>query len=488
MVTAKSTIRALVSSSICALAATSLTALPQVDSAKATQPGQDRALISIAMTKKWMVPRIRFASIVGTGTNILLEVTVRSSKKLRNRPSSFIEVSGGGARCVIARAGGVGRCSLILDGQSQQLSIRARAHINGKARQWSTPRRFRLDSSDPQPTPAPPPPAEATGFIGLQVIGPPLTCETGAGSDGLRIPIASTGPTALPAFLTRITTRLEVTPGTYSITPSEFTCEGVRFVPINSIITLEVRQFTTGYAFLAYSAVSTPVAPPLPAPGPAPAPPETDNSVSAMLHSLTVEKEIRLGYDRDLFRHWLDADSDGCDTREEVLIQESLSPVTTSSGCQIVSGRWLSVYDNEETMDPSTLDVDHMIPLAEAWDSGAHSWDSATREAFANDLGFAGSLIAVSASSNRSKGDRDPAEWTPPNANFLCTYVFTWISVKYRWSLSIDVTEKIALERSVDSCGNPDFDPPPRAVIATTPQAWSSNKAIPVSGSALPQR
>jgi hypothetical protein len=63
------------------------------------------------------------------------------------------------------------------------------------------------------------------------------------------------------------------------------------------------------------------------------------------------------------------------------------------------------------TTNASGFDVDHFVPLAEAWDSGAANWDSATRQAFANDLDFSMSLIAVTASSNRSKSDRDPAEW-----------------------------------------------------------------------------
>lgn len=98
-----------------------------------------------------------------------------------------------------------------------------------------------------------------------------------------------------------------------------------------------------------------------------------------------------------------------------------------------------------QSRNPSTFDIDHLVPLAEAWGSGANAWSAEQRTAFANDLGFRPSLIAVSASSNRSKGDRDPAEWMPPAANEHCRYLRTWVAVKTRWRLAIDVAEKRAL-------------------------------------------
>lgn len=162
-------------------------------------------------------------------------------------------------------------------------------------------------------------------------------------------------------------------------------------------------------------------------------------------------------------RHWIDADGDGCDTREEVLLEESTTPAQAGTGCRITGGQWVSAFDGAETLDPSTFDVDHMVPLAEAWDSGASAWSASTRQAFANDLGYSGSLIAVSASSNRSKGDRDPAEWLPPNSSFRCTYVLTWIAIKYRWSLSIDPVERGTLQQQVASCGDPTLALPARA-------------------------
>lgn len=186
-----------------------------------------------------------------------------------------------------------------------------------------------------------------------------------------------------------------------------------------------------------------------------------------VIKKLPVKAERRQGYNRSLFKHWVDADGDGCDTRQEVLIRQSLRRVSRGPGCRVTSGRWVSAFDGARTTNPSTFDIDHLVPLAEAWDSGAHSWDAATRQAFANDLGFEGSLIAVSASSNRSKSDQDPAEWLPPRTQYRCTYVTSWIAVKHRWSLAIDKRERDALRRSAKACGNPRIMLPPKAKVVT---------------------
>lgn len=81
--------------------------------------------------------------------------------------------------------------------------------------------------------------------------------------------------------------------------------------------------------------------------------------------------EVRTGYDRALFPHWIDADGDGCDTRREVLIAEAVEPPSIGAGCYLTGGRWLSLYGGIETTDPGTFDLDHVVALAEAWDSGA---------------------------------------------------------------------------------------------------------------------
>jgi hypothetical protein len=104
------------------------------------------------------------------------------------------------------------------------------------------------------------------------------------------------------------------------------------------------------------------------------------------------------------------------------------------------------------------LDIDHMVPLAESWDSGASTWSASERQAYANELGDARSLIAVFASSNRSKGDQDPAEWMPPAQDYRCTYATTWVAVKTRWGLSVDPAESEALEGILAGCPDPEIE------------------------------
>jgi len=157
-------------------------------------------------------------------------------------------------------------------------------------------------------------------------------------------------------------------------------------------------------------------------------------------------------YQRSLFKHWIDADRDKCDTRAEVLIAESLVEVQISSPCKVNIGQWYSKYDEKTIYVASLLDVDHMVPLKEAWESGASSWTPSRREAFANDLGFQDSLVAVSASTNRSKGDKDPSGWLPPSKGQTCDYVASWIGVKYRWDLTLDSVERSALARGLKTC------------------------------------
>ena len=165
-----------------------------------------------------------------------------------------------------------------------------------------------------------------------------------------------------------------------------------------------------------------------------------------VLAELRVAPEQRSGYDRDHFSHWSDLDGDGCDTRREVLIRDSRvqSTLDPNRTCWVVSGLWYSHYDGEWVEGPSSLDIDHLVPLAEAWDSGAHSWEPDRREEFANDEG---ALLAVTARSNRAKGASDPAGWMPSNEDFTCPYAAAWIAVKARWNLTMDHEESDFLQR-----------------------------------------
>ena len=165
-------------------------------------------------------------------------------------------------------------------------------------------------------------------------------------------------------------------------------------------------------------------------------------SALTVLAGIKVENERPQGYKRDLFKHWTDDDSDSCNTREEVLIQESRTPAQVDAyGCKVIAGDWFSEYDGLMHTDPAELDIDHFIPLKEAWDSGAWSWTSAQRQRFANDLSDSRSLIAVTARENRSKSDKDPSNWIPKRSAALCTYLSDWVAVKARWNLSMDSSE-----------------------------------------------
>ncbi|MGW7244648.1 HNH endonuclease family protein [Streptomyces sp. NPDC054804] len=170
------------------------------------------------------------------------------------------------------------------------------------------------------------------------------------------------------------------------------------------------------------------------------------------LAALPVADESRAGYSRDKFRHWTDADKNGCNTRAEVLLEEAVTAPEVGAKCALTGGSWYSPYDDRYLDSASKLDVDHLVPLAEAWDSGAFACTAKQREAYANDLDDSRALIAVSAASNRSKADKDPTDWLPPSDGYRCTYVTDWVTDKTRYQLSIDPAEQAALTERLDAC------------------------------------
>lgn len=176
--------------------------------------------------------------------------------------------------------------------------------------------------------------------------------------------------------------------------------------------------------------------------------------LTAAVDILPLAAEVRDGYERAAFKHWNAGDipGDGCNTRAEVLLSEAVDPPTVLAGCKLSGGRWWSYYDAQWMTSASGLDIDHMVPLAEAWDSGASQWTAERREAYANDLDAETSLVAVSAASNRSKADQDPAEWLPPAEEATCRYAAEWIATKLRWGLTVDAVESEALIQLADAC------------------------------------
>nr|WTB12005.1 HNH endonuclease family protein [Streptomyces antimycoticus] len=183
------------------------------------------------------------------------------------------------------------------------------------------------------------------------------------------------------------------------------------------------------------------------------APAETvTTTLQAAIHALPVAAEDRTGYERTKFKHWVDEDADGCNTRHEVLLAEAVEPPTVSGRCTITGGVWHSYYDDTDVPNARGLDIDHMVPLAEAWDSGASGWSAQERQNYANDLEDARSLVAVSAGENRSKADQDPREWLPTDPGARCRYIAEWTVVKSRWGLSTDPGEAAALTTLADDC------------------------------------
>ncbi|MFE3516076.1 HNH endonuclease family protein [Streptomyces sp. NPDC059166] len=174
------------------------------------------------------------------------------------------------------------------------------------------------------------------------------------------------------------------------------------------------------------------------------------STARSYLSQLTVAAEgSSSGYSRDKFPHWI-TQSGSCDTREVVLKRDGTG-VAQNSSCSATSGSWYSQYDGATWSAASDLDIDHMVPLAEAWRSGASSWSTAQRQSFANDL-TRPQLIAVTDNVNQSKGDQDPAEWLPSRTAYRCTYARAWVHVKHYYGLKVDSAEKSALQSVLNGC------------------------------------
>jgi hypothetical protein len=222
-------------------------------------------------------------------------------------------------------------------------------------------------------------------------------------------------------------------------------------------------------------------------------PPSTTvpGSLSALdiLATINVENEQQAGYDRTLFAYGDIVDNRGCNTRSVVLIEESVTPAQVDfSGCAVVAGDWLSAYDGVTWSDPGELEVDHVVALKEAWDSGAWAWTSERRSAYGNDVHDPRSLRAVTSSVNQSKGAADPSNWLPPDPSFVCTYLSDWISIKARWGLSMDSSEhgrirNVLTERCPDQMVAPwpETPPPAPANTAPPPPPVTAAPALPVA-------
>ena len=213
--------------------------------------------------------------------------------------------------------------------------------------------------------------------------------------------------------------------------------------PMYQKLALAVALCAAAGAFLVYQAA-------LPAPGTRPIP---EGASGELLEGLRVsEPEFAVRYDRNDWNHWTDADGDGCNTRFEVLIEESVNPVQVEAGCFITGGIWVSPFDGAVQTTPTDVDVDHLVPLANAHRSGGWAWTDADREFFANYLVDSNHLVAVTDEVNQEKGDSGPEKWRPSDRSSWCWYAESWIDVKATWSLSVTHAERDALAEMLETC------------------------------------
>lgn len=162
------------------------------------------------------------------------------------------------------------------------------------------------------------------------------------------------------------------------------------------------------------------------------------------------QKKANEKYTRKNWRHWIDNDGDCQNERHEILIASSKIPVTfkTKKRCKVLSGKWWGFYTKKYYYKSSDLDIDHVVPLKEAYLSGGNNWTKKQKKDFANDHE---NLLAVSKKANRNKGAKDIAHWLPQES-FICQYVDLWINIKNKYDLKMDNKEKNAIQKIKKSC------------------------------------
>src|SRR5918998_2414758 len=183
---------------------------------------------------------------------------------------------------------------------------------------------------------------------------------------------------------------------------------------------------------------------------------ESPDEASQALQELEVASPGSMSnYSRESFNHWSRANDFGwnapessCDAREAALIRDG-EDVEVGSGCKVTSGSWYDLYTDQTFTDPSDIDTDHVVALANAWRSGASAWDDWDRERYANDPEV---LLSVEDDANQSKGDKGPEAWKPPNEEVWCDYAEHWISIKDKYDLSVNPDEKAELEEILSTC------------------------------------
>ncbi|MDQ4064051.1 MAG: HNH endonuclease family protein [Actinomycetota bacterium] len=180
-----------------------------------------------------------------------------------------------------------------------------------------------------------------------------------------------------------------------------------------------------------------------------------DTSSEALKELEVAEPGSMSGYSRESFKHWSrandfgwDAPETSCDAREAALIRDGEN-VEVGSGCKVTSGSWYDPYTTNTYTDPQEIDIDHVVPLANAYRSGASSWSDEERQRYANDPDV---LLSVEDDANQQKGDKGPEAWKPPNEDEYCDYAQRWISIKSKYDLTVNADEKAELEDMLGAC------------------------------------
>ena len=168
----------------------------------------------------------------------------------------------------------------------------------------------------------------------------------------------------------------------------------------------------------------------------------------------------KTGYERDLFGSpWSDIDRNGCDTRNDILLRDFTARTFDDSRdrCVILEGVLIDPYSGERIdfvrgrVTSLAVQIDHVVSLSNAWQTGAFRWSDEKRKRFANDPL---NLLAVKGSLNAQKGDADAATWLPPRKSYRCAYVARQIAVKVSYGLWLTPPEKLAMERVLERCPN----------------------------------
>src|ERR687889_728226 len=185
------------------------------------------------------------------------------------------------------------------------------------------------------------------------------------------------------------------------------------------------------------------------APG-APAAPSASAAREMLRGLLVAPVRSMAGYSREEFPHWAadgtefgwDEPDGSCDVRDDALIRDG-SGVEVDEDCSITAGEWLDPFTGATLTDSEDVDIDHIVPLANAWRSGADEWDEIQRETYANAPGV---LLSVDDAANQTKGDKGPEAWLPPNADYRCEYARRWIWIKHEWNLTVNEQEQATLQ------------------------------------------